>query len=133
MKTLNQQGAIDIALDEELFHYKTHTERAKLLDKLAVPFIVLKPSLVGGFSACDSWISLCEERGIGYWITSALESNVALNYIAQYSYKHQKPGMFQGLGTGSLYENNIPSPLVIRGDEMFYDSNNHWDYQSFRT
>lgn len=133
MKTLVSHGAVKVALDEELFHYKTNEQRAKLLDTLEVPYIVLKPSLVGGFEACDSWIKLCEERGIGYWITSALESNIALYSIAKYSYNHLKPGMFQGLGTGSLYENNIPSPLVIRGDEMFIDLSKGWDYQRLRS
>ncbi len=124
---LHKDSPIPFALDEELFHHADKKSRAKLLDTLNVEYIVLKPSLVGGFSACDEWISLCEERGMDYWITSALESNVCLNAISQYTYGHKKEN-YQGLGTGSLYENNINSPLQIVGDVMKYDRSLGWDY-----
>jgi len=126
---LNKFSPVSLALDEELFHYTSRESRGRLLDTLQLDFIVLKPSLVGGFSACDEWISLCEERGMDYWITSALESNVCLNAISQYTYDHKKDN-FQGLGTGSLYENNIDSPLEIVGDEMKYNVNSPWNYDN---
>ncbi len=125
--SLNNFSPIPLALDEELFHHSDLKSRANLLDTLAVDYIVLKPSLVGGFTACDEWISLCNERGMDYWITSALESNVCLNAISQYTFAHKKNN-FQGLGTGSLYENNIDSPLQIVDDSMKYDPNINWNY-----
>lgn len=124
---LSEWSPVDIALDEELFQHTIKSERAKLLDALSVEYIVLKPSLVGGFAACDEWIELAKERNMDYWLTSALESNVALNAITQYTYMHQSQ-KFQGLGTGSLYENNIPSPLEIKGDEIIYNQEKSWDY-----
>lgn len=124
---LHKNSPVPFALDEELFHHTNRQSRAELLDTLKVEYIVLKPSLVGGFEACDEWISLCEERNMDFWITSALESNVCLNAISQYTYAHKKDN-FQGLGTGSLYENNIPSPLEIVQDEMVYRTEKNWDY-----
>ena len=124
---LHKSSPIPFALDEELFQHTDTASRAKLLDTLHVEYIVLKPSLVGGFSACDEWISLCNDRNIDYWITSALESNVCLNAISQYTFPLKKNN-FQGLGTGSLYNNNISSALQITGDEMAYNQNNKWDY-----
>ncbi len=126
-RSLHKESPIPFALDEELFRHTDKASRAALLDVLPVEYIVLKPSLVGGFKACDEWISLCKERKIDYWITSALESNVCLNAISQYTYGHKKDH-FQGLGTGSLYENNVQSPLKIVGDEMVYDPAQKWDY-----
>lgn len=127
MAALSAWSPVDIALDEELFHFKTKVERATLLDDLKVKYVVLKPSLVGGFRACDEWIELCKERNMGYWITSALESNVALNAISQYAFLHAGNN-YQGLGTGSLYENNIESPLIIERDQMRFDKTKSWDY-----
>ncbi len=124
---LHKNSPVAFALDEELFQHVDTLSRAKLLDTLKVEYIVLKPSLVGGFKACDEWISLCDERNMDYWITSALESNICLNAISQYTFPHKKDH-FQGLGTGSLYENNIPSPLKIVGDEMTYEKGGKWDY-----
>lgn len=124
---LHKNSPVAFALDEELFLHTNKKSRAELLDILQVEYIVLKPSLVGGFKACDEWISLCDERNMDYWITSALESNVCLNAISQYTYFHKKNN-FQGLGTGSLYDNNIPSPLEIKGDEMIYNREKTWDY-----
>lgn len=122
---------VPIALDEELFEQTDEQKRERLLDYVKPQYIVLKPSLVGGFRACDSWIGLCQKRGVGYWMTSALESNVGLNAIAQYTYEHHN-NIHQGLGTGSLYENNIPSPLRIQGEHISYDKTKHWDYKQLR-
>ena len=128
MFKLSEWSPVDIALDEELFNYHTAEQKAKLLDRYPIKYIVLKPSLVGGFQSCDEWISLCKQRGINYWMTSALESNVALNAIAQYTYPHAN-NFYQGLGTGSLYENNIDSPLEINRDAIFYNKEKSWNFK----
>ena len=129
LANLIRWSPVDIALDEELFEHITHDSRATLLDTLRPEYIVLKPSLVGGFAACDDWINLCKEREIGFWLTSALESNVALNAIAQYAYPYAGD-FYQGLGTGSLYENNIASPLEILGDTITFNKKGSWDYSN---
>ena len=89
-------------------------------------YIILKPSLHGGFSTCDGWINDATEREIGWWATSALESNIGLNAIAQWV-STKNPTMPQGLGTGALYSNNIPSPLYVKDAGLQYDVNGHWD------
>jgi O-succinylbenzoate synthase len=86
----------------------------------------LKPSLIGGFKGSDLWISFSESKNIGWWITSALESNIGLNAIAQYT--HTKSiKLPQGLGTGSLFTNNIPSPLEVCNGNLYYNTNKKWD------
>ncbi len=82
-------------------------------------YLILKPSLHGGFSGCEEWITLAEERGINWWATSYLESNVGLNALAQWVFTKNNP-LHQGLGTGQLYTNNITSPLCVRGEQLFY-------------
>jgi o-succinylbenzoate synthase len=111
---------IPIALDEELIGIINYEEKKKLLKAVKPQYIILKPSLVGGFSGSDEWISLAEEYNIGWWITSALESNIGLNAIAQYTYtKNSK--MPQGLGTGGLFTNNFESQLELQGDRLFFE------------
>ena len=92
-----------------------------LLDTVRPQYIILKPSLHGGIYGCNEWIELANQRGIGSWITSALESNIGLNAIAHYAAKVYGPNvkMPQGLGTGQLFTDNIPMPLEIRGDKLF--------------
>ena len=90
-----------------------------LLDTIRPQYIVLKPMLHGGFSGCDEWIRLAEERGIGWWATSALESNVGLAAIARWVAQY-RPTMPQGLGTGLLYTDNTPPHTEIRGDELWW-------------
>ncbi|WP_027379680.1 o-succinylbenzoate synthase [Chryseobacterium daeguense] len=108
-----------IALDEELIGITDLNEKKKLLQVIKPQYIILKPSLVGGFSGSDEWISLAEEQHIGWWITSALESNIGLNAIAQYTFtKHSK--MPQGLGTGGLFTNNFESRLDLQGERLFF-------------
>lgn len=109
---LCKKNILPIALDEELIGVSIREKRIALLDFVAPQFIVLKPSLHGGFYGCHEWIELAEERGIEWWITSALESSIGLNAIAQFTgnYSNNLP---QGLGTGALYTNNFPSNLVI--------------------
>lgn len=108
-----------IALDEELIGIVDLNEKIKLLDAINPQYIILKPSLVGGFSGSDEWISLAEERNIRWWITSALESNIGLNAIAQYTFTKKNP-MPQGLGTGSLFLNNFPSSLDLKGELLYF-------------
>ena len=107
-----------IALDEELIGIISTVQKKEILDQIKPQYIILKPSLIGGFSNCDEWINLAERRNIGWWITSALESNIGLNAIAQYTYTKQNP-MPQGLGTGGLFTNNIPSDLVVIGEKLW--------------
>jgi o-succinylbenzoate synthase len=112
MRDLCLNSTLQIALDEELIGIHTKEEKIKLLEYIRPPFIILKPSLHGGISGTQEWILLAEERGIAWWMTSALESNIGLNAICQLAgeYNNELP---QGLGTGSLYENNFPSNLLV--------------------
>lgn len=108
-----------IALDEELIGITDPLEKKKLLESIKPQYIILKPALAGGFSGSDEWISLAEEQNIGWWITSALESNIGLNAIAQYTYTNKNP-MPQGLGTGSLFVNNFESNLELRNELLWF-------------
>lgn len=117
MRELVQQSDIAIALDEELIGI---VDYAELLDATLPQYIILKPSLIGGWGVCDNLIQLAEERNIDWWATSALESNIGLNAIAQWTASKELL-LPQGLGTGSLYTNNIPSPLVIRDGKLHHD------------
>jgi o-succinylbenzoate synthase len=112
LATLCKSSPIPIALDEELIPLLSAKKRAELLDQVQPQFIVLKPSLLGGFKASEQWKALAEERSIGWWVTSALESNIGLDAISQWT-AHLSPKGFQGLGTGQLFINNLPSPIGI--------------------
>ena len=118
---------IPIALDEELIGIYGN-QKNELLDVIQPQFFILKPTLLGGFEMCDEWISIAEKRGIDWWITSALESNIGLNAICQYTYAktQNKRQMPQGLGTGSLYHNNLTSPLTISDGRISYNSETAW-------
>lgn len=123
MARLCRNTPLPIALDEELiptsFDTYTTTYKEELLDAIRPQHIVLKPSLHGALSGCDEWIRLAEQRGMQWWATSALESNVGLNAIAHWVAQY-RPDIPQGLGTGQIYENNIEGyPLELRGDEMW--------------
>jgi o-succinylbenzoate synthase len=124
MAKLCQKSPIPIALDEELIGVKK-SQINDLLDTIKPQYVILKPSLLGGFSVADSWISAAEKRHIGWWATSALESNIGLNAIAQWVFE-KKPEMPQGLGTGQLYTNNIASPLEIRDAKLYYNPGISW-------
>lgn len=124
MARLCRNTPLPIALDEELiptsFDTYTTTYKEELLDAIRPQYIVLKPSLHGALSGCDEWIRLAEQRGMQWWATSALESNVGLNAIAHWVAQY-RPDIPQGLGTGQIYENNIEGyPLELRGDEMWF-------------
>ena len=125
MAKLCLETPLPIALDEELIGCVNIEDKANLLDRIAPQFIILKPSFVGGFAGTQEWIDLAQERGIGWWITSALESNVGLNAIAQWTHT-LNPDMPQGLGTGALYTNNIDAPLVVENGALWYDPKKGW-------
>ena len=120
MAQLCDETPIPVALDEELTGISEREEKERLLDRIRPQYLVLKPSLHGGLSGCEEWIELAQQRSIGWWITSYLESNIGLNAIAQWTSTHQVT-MHQGLGTGLLFTNNIESPLEIRGEELWFD------------
>ncbi|TMM56988.1 o-succinylbenzoate synthase [Maribacter algarum] len=125
MKNLCAQTPLDIALDEELIGISDATQKEKLLQTIQPQYIILKPSLVGGFKGSMEWIHLAEKYNISWWITSALESNIGLNAIAQWTFtlNNQLP---QGLGTGSLYINNFDSPLQVAAGKLYYRRNQNW-------
>ncbi|QIA07581.1 o-succinylbenzoate synthase [Draconibacterium halophilum] len=111
---------LPIALDEELIGINKRDQKIQLLDKICPQYLVLKPSLHGGISGCNEWIELANERNVGWWITSYLESNIGLNAIAQWAYTKNST-TYQGLGTGQLFTNNIDSPLEIRGEKLWFN------------
>ncbi|WP_299436159.1 o-succinylbenzoate synthase [uncultured Aquimarina sp.] len=125
MKKLCAATPLPIALDEELIGIFSVTEKRKLLLTIQPQYIILKPSLIGGFRGTQEWIDIADELGIGWWITSALESNIGLNAIAQYTYSLHSE-MPQGLGTGSLYTNNIEAPLIVEKGTLRYEPKNEW-------
>ena len=127
MSVLCKNTTIPIALDEELIGVFSKEEKVALLQKIRPQYIVLKPSFIGGFRGTLEWISIAEKLNIGWWITSALESNVGLNAIAQFTFL-QKNLMPQGLGTGSLYSNNFECPLRVSAGQLWYDTNKKWEF-----
>jgi|SRR5690554_3239102 len=120
MARLCTSSPLPIALDEELIGINDPAEKRKLLDTTRPRYLVLKPTLHGGIAGCNEWIELANERKIGWWVTSALESNIGLNSIAQWCATLENP-LPQGLGTGTLYTNNIPLPLEIKGDRLWFN------------
>lgn len=120
MRNLCASTPLAIALDEELIGIHQMENKVKLLDTIQPQYLVLKPSLHGGISGTREWISLAEERAIPWWLTSALESNIGLNAICQFTAEYDN-SLPQGLGTGSLYTDNIPSPLKVEGGEIYLD------------
>jgi len=125
MKLLCAKSIVPIALDEELVGVNGKVNKAELLNEIKPQYIILKPSLLGGFHETSEWIKLAKERNIGWWITSALESNIGLNAICQFTSEY-KVNMHQGLGTGMLYKNNFDSPLTIKGESIYYNQKENW-------
>lgn len=117
---------LPIALDEELIGVFPVTKKQELLQTINPQHIILKPSLIGGFKGSNEWINLANNQNIGWWITSALESNIGLNAIAQWTYSLNTK-MYQGLGTGSLFTNNFDSPLTVKNGTLRHEQNRHWN------
>lgn len=126
MAELCQNPPIDIALDEDLIGVKSVADKKALLEKIKPQYIIIKPTLIGGIQSSKEWIEIAESMNIGWWITSALESNIGLNAICQFA-KEVNAKSYQGLGTGKLYENNFDSPLTIKKGHIVYDKNKAWD------
>ncbi len=125
MKNVCARSPIPVALDEELIGIYGSVQD-DMLDMIKPAYIILKPSLLGGFKVCDEWIAKAEVRNIKWWATSALESNIGLNAIAQWVFTKKNP-MVQGLGTGSLYSDNISSPLYISNGMLGYNPKLVWE------
>ncbi|WP_432221364.1 o-succinylbenzoate synthase [Flavobacterium sp. TMP13] len=127
MAVLCKNTPFPIALDEELIGVFLYEEKEQLLQKIKPQYIILKPSFVGGFKGSEEWIKLANKYNIGWWVTSALESNVGLNAIAQWTYLLQN-SMPQGLGTGGLYTNNFDAPLEVRNGKLWYNPELQWNF-----
>ena len=126
MEELCRKSQVPVAFDEELIGKHTQQEKIAMLQHLKPQFIVLKPTLHGGLKGCAEWITIAEKLGIGWWITSALESSVGLNAICQFTANY-KTDLYQGLGTGMIYENNFESPLEVREGNIYYNRGLQWD------
>jgi len=126
MAKLCSSTPIPIALDEELIGIFPSEKKRELLQTIKPQYLIIKPSLLGGFNASEEWISLAGELNIGWWATSALESNIGLNAISQWVFTKNRD-LPQGLGTGMLYSNNIDSPLALVGEKLFYDPGKKWE------
>ena len=126
MARLCEESPLSIALDEELIGVFEEPKKYDLLNTIKPQYIILKPSLIGGFEGSDQWIRLAKKHATDWWITSALKSNIGLNAIAQYTYSKNNNNP-QGLGTGSLFNNNIPSPLEVCNGNLNYNINKKWN------
>ncbi len=125
MAALCATTPLPIALDEELIGIYDLAEKKKMLDTIQPQYLIFKPSFIGGYKGTTEWIELCKTYSIDWWITSALESNIGLNAIAQWTATLNNT-MPQGLGTGQLYTNNIDSPLVVKNGGIYYQQNKPW-------
>ncbi|MCG9973224.1 o-succinylbenzoate synthase [Christiangramia crocea] len=126
MAGLCEKTPLPIALDEELIGVTDATEKRKLIQTIRPQFAIFKPSLIGGFKGTTEWKDTCETNQVDWWITSALESNIGLNAIAQWTYTLE-PDLPQGLGTGSLYTNNFASPLEVKNGNIHYNPEKEWE------
>ena len=131
MAELCRNTPLPIALDEELIGKGSSKERLATFDIINPQFLILKPALCGGFSGVLEWIEEADKRGIGWWITSALESNIGLNAIAQFTAMVNAKGP-QGLGTGNLFTNNFHTPLSLNKDKLKYNPSESLDYSQFK-
>jgi len=128
LKKICEKSPIPIALDEELIQLKK--EKNEFIKYVSPHYLVLKPTLIGGFEATKKWINIAGKNNVNWWVTSALESNVGLSAIAQFCANYQLT-MPQGLGTGQLFSNNISSPLEIKGENIFYRKDKTWNLSNF--
>lgn len=126
MAELCRESPVSIALDEELIEFSNYEQKQQLIEKIKPQYLVLKPTLLGGFNACLDWIDIARSKNAGWWLTSSLESNIGLTALAQFtaSFDNLLP---QGLGTGRLFTNNIPSPLLLEKGYLSYDPDKKWD------
>ncbi len=127
MANLCEKSPLPIALDEELIYCLSDDKKKSMLYTIKPQYIILKPSLIGGFKGSKEWIMLAEENNCNWWVTSALESNVGLNAISQFTYILQN-NLTQGLGTGNLFTNNFHSPLKVKNGTLQYQPKNHWKF-----
>ena len=127
MANLCLKTPLPIALDEELIGAFDAVTKEKVIETTKPQYIILKPSLVGGFQGSQDWIGISERHNVSWWITSALESNIGLNAIAQFTHSLNTK-MPQGLGTGGLFTNNFDSPLVVEQDKLHYKPQLHWKF-----
>ncbi len=127
MAALCEHTPLPIALDEELIGVFSLKEKEQLIKIIKPQYIILKPSLIGGIAGSNEWIKISKDHNVGWWITSALESNIGLNAIAQYAYS-LNVSMPQGLGTGGLFTNNFDSPLEVNNGELHYNLDLQWDF-----
>jgi o-succinylbenzoate synthase len=128
MSELCAKTPLPIALDEELIGVFSYEEKKKLLKTIKPQYIILKPSLIGGFAGSKEWINLADQTNCGWWITSALESNIGLNAIAQFTDTLQSD-LPQGLGTGGLFTNNFDSPLEVKNGTLQYNPKQNWNFK----
>lgn len=128
MAGLCADSPVPIALDEELIGKFPLENKKKIIDNIKPHYLVLKPGLLGGFRETTDWINIAKEFKVGWWVTSALESNIGLNAISQWTYTLGNK-IYHGLGTGSLYVENIDSPLTIKGEKIFYDPQQKWNFE----
>jgi len=127
MADLCEKTPLPIALDEELIGITDLNKKHELLEIVKPQYLIFKPSLIGGFKGTKEWIDLAQAQDIKWWITSALESNVGLNAIAQFTFTLRNP-MPQGLGTGGLYTNNFPAPLEVQKGHLWHRSQKEWNF-----
>jgi L-alanine-DL-glutamate epimerase-like enolase superfamily enzyme len=127
MAELCDKSPLPIALDEELIGVFSKEDKRVLLKSIKPQYIILKPTLVGGFQGSDEWIEVAEKNQIDWWVTSALESNIGLNAIAQYTFTKNN-NLPQGLGTGGLFTNNFDSPLEVKNGSLNYNINKKWNF-----
>lgn len=126
MAEVCRHSPIPIALDEELIGVQVEAQRVALLETIRPHYLVLKPTLLGGFAAAEAWLKLAQRLGMGWWANSMLESNVGLSALSQWASTFE-PSLIHGLGTGQLYTNNIPSPLRIEGAGLWSNPDGEWD------
>ncbi len=127
MRDICKVSPIPVALDEELIGITSLFKKQELLQTIMPQYLIFKPSLIGGFKGTGEWINLAEKMNTGWWVTSALESNVGLNAISQWTSTLNSP-MPQGLGTGGLYTNNFASPLTVKRGTINYDPKVNWEF-----
>jgi o-succinylbenzoate synthase len=130
MEELCRKSPIPVVLDEELIGVDLVEDKKKLLERIKPQFIIIKPSLIGGIQSSEEWISIANAQGVGWWMTSALESNIGLNAICQFTANYPV-SIPQGLGTGMLYDDNIQSPLEVVRGEILYNPKLSWELPEF--